>query len=163
MSNRTRLTKSVSTMIDDLKSSPSGRFSKAAFQMLVYSVLADKDFKSKKYLLKGDTLSEVDSSISSGMRDFMDKLLKHAGVSEQVERDQILDGFEYSPKDIEWIMDSVDEAMSIYTECGKNMRMFRDKMLQLSVKKSERTGKYAGKVTYKKKVVDRNEQIKKED
>ena len=56
---------------------------------------------------------------------------------------------------MEWVSDAVDEAMFIYTECGKNLRIFRDKMLNLSVKKMTRSGKYNGKVTYKKAVVDR--------
>ncbi|MDE6040943.1 MAG: hypothetical protein K2F99_05145, partial [Muribaculaceae bacterium] len=63
--------------------------------------------------------------------------------------------FEYGPRDVEWVTDAIDEATWIYTECGKNMRMFRAKMLQLTIQKMARSGKYDGKITYKKKVVDR--------
>ena len=129
--------------------------------MLVYAVLSDKDFKSKRYMLRGTELIESDVDISAGMVKFLDKLLKHAGVAESSERAKIIDSFEYGTKDIDWVIDAVDEAMCIYTECGKNMRMFRDKMLQLTVQKMVRTGKYDGKVTYRKKVIDRALELKK--
>lgn len=147
--------KTVAEMIKELKENPSTRFSKSDFQALVYGVLADKEFKAKKYLLKGDTIIEEDLDIGGGLYKFLDKLLKHAGVSEYAERATIIEGFEYNPKDIEWITDAVDEAMAIYSDCGKNMRMFRNRMLQLTVTKMIRSGKYAGKVTYKKSVLDR--------
>lgn len=147
--------KTVAEMIKELKENPSTRFSKSDFQTLVYGVLADKEFKAKKYLLKGDAIIEEDLDIGGGLYKFLDKLLKHAGVSESAERATIIEGFEYSPKDIEWITDAVDEAMAIYSDCGKNMRMFRNRMLQLTVTKMIRSGKYAGKVTYKKSVLDR--------
>ena len=60
-----------------------------------------------------------------------------------------------------WSIDCVDEAMAIYTDCGKNMRMFRDKMLQLTIRKIKRTGAHEGKWTYKKTVMDRMAKMKK--
>lgn len=146
---------SVNLMIEELKQNPSARFSKADFQALIFSILADKDFKAKKYVLKNDSLIEEETDINAAMCKFMDKLLRHAGMSDPSERTAIIDTFEFGARDIEWVMDAVDEAMYQYSECGKNMRMFRDKMLQLSVKKMERSGKFAGKVTFKKTVVDR--------
>ena len=72
-------------------------------------------------------------------------------INRQVNRALETDDF----KALKEFADAVDEAMYQYSECGKNMRMFRDKMLQLSVKKMTRSGKSAGKITYKKSVVDR--------
>lgn len=145
----------VASIVEDLKKNPSSRFSKADFQLLVYGVLADDDFKAKKYLLRNDQLVEEDVSINAGMYKFMDKLLKHAGMIDAGERAKTIETFEYTSRDIEWIVDAVDEAMYIYSECGKNMRVFRDKMLQLAVRKMVRSGKYDGKITYKKMVTDR--------
>ena len=145
----------VAKMVEELKKNPSARFSKSDFQGLVYAILADKDFDTKKYVIKNDEMVEVHSSMNAAMAKFMDKLLKHAQMSDSTERARVIESFEFGPRDIEWIADAVDEAMSQYSECGKNMRMFRDKMLQLSVKKMVRSGKSAGKITYKKSVVDR--------
>ncbi len=145
----------VAKMVEELKKNPSARFSKSDFQGLVYAILADKDFDTKKYVIKNDEMVEVHSSMNAAMAKFMDKLLKHAQMSDSTERARVIESFEFGPRDIEWIADAVDEAMYQYSECGKNMRMFRDKMLQLSVKKMVRSGKSAGKITYKKSVVDR--------
>ena len=145
----------VAKMVEELKKNPSARFSKSDFQGLVYAILADKDFDTKKYVIKNDEMVEVHSSMNAAMAKFMDKLLKHAQMSDSTERARVIESFEFGPRDIEWIADAVDEAMYQYSECGKNMRMFRDKMLQLSVKKMVRSGKSAGKITYKKYVVDR--------
>lgn len=155
MNDTKMVNKTVAELIDELKQNPSTRFSKSDFQTLVFGILSDKTFKAKKYLLRGDAIIEEDVDISAGLRRFLDKLLKHAGVAESSERADIIEAFEYSPKDIEWVTDAVDEAMAIYSDCGKNMRMFRTKMLQLTVTKMVRSGKYEGKVTYKKAVVDR--------
>ena len=145
----------VAKMVEELKKNPSARFSKSDFQGLVYAILADKDFDTKKYVIKNDEMVEVHSSMNAAMAKFMDKLLKHAQMSDSTESARVIESFEFGPRDIEWIADAVDEAMYQYSECGKNMRMFRDKMLQLSVKKMVRSGKSAGKITYKKSVVDR--------
>ena len=145
----------VAKMVEELKKNPSARFSKSDFQGLVYAILADKDFDTKKYVIKNDEMVEVHSSMNAAMAKFMDKLLKHAQMSDSTERARVIESFEFGPRDIEWIADAVDEAMYQYSERGKNMRMFRDKMLQLSVKKMVRSGKSAGKITYKKSVVDR--------
>ena len=145
----------VAKMVEELKKNPSARFSKSDFQGLVYAILADKDFDTKKYVIKNDEMVAVHSSMNAAMAKFMDKLLKHAQMSDSTERARVIESFEFGPRDIEWIADAVDEAMYQYSEYGKNMRMFRDKMLQLSVKKMVRSGKSAGKITYKKSVVDR--------
>ncbi|MCM1295014.1 MAG: hypothetical protein NC311_05685 [Muribaculaceae bacterium] len=155
MSEKKNVMASVDAIIEDLKKNPSSRFSKSDFQGLVYAVLADKEFKAKKWLLKNDQLVEDSADIEGGLRKFMDKLLKHAGMTKDSERAAIIDSFEFGARDVEWVSDAVDEAMYIYTECGKNMRIFRDKMLNLSIRKMTRSGKYDGKVTYKKSVVDR--------
>lgn len=152
---------SVADMIKELEANESARFSKSDFQMLVYSVLADKDFKPKKYLVRNDEIVEQDIDIAGGMFKFLDRVLKHAGMDKADERQGVINTFEFGVRDIEWIVDAVDEASFIYTEAGKNLRMFRDKMLQLTVKKMVRTGKYDGKVTYKKTVLDRAAQLKK--
>lgn len=157
MSDKKNVTITVNAMVEELKKNPSSRFSKSDFQTLVYAVLSDKDFKAKKYLLRNDQLVEEDCDISAGLQKFMDKMLKHAGVTDSGERAKIIESFEFGARDIEWVTDAVDEAMFIYTECGKNMRMFREKMLQLTIKKMERSGKNAGEnsFTFKKSVVNR--------
>ena len=151
----------VENIVEEIKNNPSKRFSKADFQVLVYGVLADSDFKGKKYLLRNQQLLEEEVSYNQGLKKFLDKLLKHAGMTDSTERAQVIETFEYSPKDLERVSDAVDEAMFIYSECDKNMRIFRDKMLQLTVKKIVRSGKYDGKISYKKQVVDRSAMLDK--
>lgn len=151
----------VENIVEEIKNNPSKRFSKADFQVLVYGVLADSDFKGKKYLLRNQQLLEEEVSYNQGLKKFLDKLLKHAGMTDSTERAQVIETFEYYPKDLEWVSDAVDEAMFIYSECDKNMRIFRDKMLQLTVKKIVRSGKYDGKISYKKQVVDRSAMLDK--
>lgn len=151
----------VQELIEELKKNNSSRFSKNDFQMLVFGVLADENFRAKKYLLKNDGIVEEDVEFNSAMRKFLDKLLKHAGISDVSERANVIDSFEYNSKDVEWVTDVVDEAMYIYSECDKNMRMFRDKMLQLTIRKMKRSGKFDGKVTYKKMVLDREAALQK--
>ena len=156
MSERKQVEKSVSAMIAELKKEPNvSRFSKSDFQGLVYAILADKDFKATKYLAKSSEIVTEDYSINEEMREFMDKLLKHAGMSEKSERASVIESFEFNPKDIEWVMEAVDEAMWQYTEAGKTIRVFRDKMLQLAYRKMVRSGKYNGKITYKKSIIDK--------
>lgn len=156
MSNKTNANVSVASLIEELKSNPSSRFSKSDFQTLVFGVLSDKGFKAKKYLLKNGEMVEEEVEFGSAMKKFLDKLLKHAGMPDATERAAVIESFEYTPKDVEWITDCVDEAMYLYTECDKNMRMFRDKMLQLTIRKMKRSGTHEGKITYKKSVVDRH-------
>lgn len=151
----------VEELVKQIKENQTSRFSKSDFQMLVYAVLSDENFKAKKYLLKNGELVEKDVDLSTGMYRFLDKLLKHVGLSDSGERQKMIESFVYSPKDLEWITDAVDEAMYIYTDCDKNMRMFRDKMLNLTIKKMVRSGKYDGKITYKKSVIDRAAKLKK--
>lgn len=143
----------VQEMIDKMKENPSSRFSKSDYQMLVYGVLADKDFKAKRYL---DPENEEEMDIQGGMFKFLDKLLKHAGMTDAGERQKVLDTFEFGVRDVEWVSDAVDEAMSIYIECGKSYRMFREKMISLAVKKIKRSGKYEGKVGFKKSIMDKS-------
>lgn len=145
----------VADIIENINSNESKRFSKGDFQTLVYGVLSDKDFNAEKWIQRGDELVAETYSISDDMRKFLHKLLKHAGLTDVVQRDHLIETFEYNPKDINFVIDAVEEAMYQYTECGKNLVLFRDKMLRMSVKKITRTGKYEGKITYKKSVVDR--------
>ena len=145
----------VKDLVEELKTNPSSRFSKIDFQMLVFGVLADENFRAKKYLLKNDAIVEEDVEFNSAMRKFLDKLLRHAGISDASERASVIESFEFNSKDVEWVTDAVDEAMYIYSECDKNMRMFRDKMLQLTIRKMKRSGKYDGQITYRKMVMDR--------
>lgn len=154
-SERKQAAVAVESIVEELKKNPSVRFSKSDFQTLVFGVLSDKDFKAKKYVVRNDSLIEEITDIHGNMMKFLDKLLKHTGISNSDQRAKILETFEYNARDVEWVSDAIDEAMAIYTDCGKNMRMFRDKMLQLTVKKIARSGKYDGKNTYKKTVLDR--------
>ena len=161
MNEKKNVNVAVDVIVDELKNNPSSRFSKSDFQMLIYAILSDKTFKAKKHLLRNDEIIEESADISGAMFKFLDKLLKHAGVVDSGERASIIDSFEHGARDIEWVADAVDEAMYIYTESGKNMRMFRDKMLQLTIKKMVRSGKFDGQITYKKSVVDKALALKK--
>lgn len=151
----TKVEANVAKMVEDLKANPSARFSKSDFQALVYGVLADKDFNAKKYLFKNGDLQIEEYCINDAMKKFMDKLLKHAGMDDSKERSNVIDSFVYGPRDVEWVSDAVDEAMAIYVENGKSMRIFRDRMLTLSFKQITRTGKYAGQTSYKKSVLSK--------
>lgn len=151
----------VEGMIEELKKNPSSRFSRSDFQTLIFAILSDKSFKAKKYLLRNNEIIEDTADISGDMIKFMDKLLKHAGMTDPSERARTIEEFKISPRDLEWVADAVDEAMYIYTESGKNMRVFRDKMLQLTLRKMVRTGSHEGKVTYKKSVMDRAASLQK--
>lgn len=151
-----RAVPTVNELVERLKSDDkTKRFSRADYRDLVFAVLSDDTFKAKKYLFRKDEIFEEEVSYNAQMRKFLDKLLKHAGVSDTNERINILDTFEYTPKDTEWIADAVDEAMTIYVDCGKSMKVFRDKMQLLSFTKMVRSGKYEGRVTFKKSVMDR--------
>lgn len=154
-SDKKAISVTVKSMIDELKANPSKRFSKNDYQMLVYAICSDEDFKVKKHVLRGDTSSDTEYDVNAAMCKLFDKLLKHAGMGDATERMNTIKTFQYSPKDMEWVSEAVDEAMYIYAECDKNLRVFRDKMIQLTLKKMVRSGKYAGKATYKKTVIDR--------
>lgn len=153
--------KVVKEILEDIKANDSKRFSRGDFQALVYAVLADKDFNAEKWIQRGGDLVAETYCINDGMRKFLNKVLKHAGMSDSTERQNIIDTFEYNPKDIDFVIDAVEEAMYQYTEADKNLWLFRDKMLRMSIKKITRTGSYAGTVTYKKSVTDRSKAMKK--
>lgn len=152
----------VMEMLRELSEDPSTMYSRTKYQALVYGILADPDFKAKKILMHHGELVEVDYSIHEKFIRFLDKFLKHAGVTERSERMQIIESFEMTPKDTEWFTDAVDEAIYQYMECGKNMRLFQDRMLRLTIKKIRRTGSHKGEVSYKKSVVDRRKRLQKE-
>lgn len=84
----------VDEFVEKLKKDPSSRFSKGDFQMLVYAVLSDETFKAKKYLLHNSDIQEDVYSINDGMRRFLDKVLKHAGMSDATERAKVIDTFD---------------------------------------------------------------------
>lgn len=152
----------VAEMLKQLSEEPGTAFSRGKYQALVYAILSDPDFKSKKVFLRKGELVENDHSIHDRFIRFLDKFLKHAGVTERSERTQIIESFEMTPKDTEWFTDAVDEAIYQYMECGKNMRLFQDRMLRLTIKKIRRTGSHEGEVSYKKSVVDRRKRLQKE-
>ena len=58
----------VAKMVEELKKNPSARFSKSDFQALVYAVLADKDFDTKKYVIKNDEIIEQHTSLNDAMK-----------------------------------------------------------------------------------------------
>lgn len=147
--------RAVADIVADIKANESTRFSKGDFQTLVYGVLSDKDFNAEKWVQNGDELVSETYVINNDLRKFLGKVLKHAGISDAVQRDHVIDTLEYSPRDIGFVIDAVEEAMYQYTEAGKNLTIFREKMLRMSIKKITRTGKYDGQITYKKAVVDR--------
>jgi len=152
----------VVEMLSELEQDPGTAFSRTKYQALVYAILSDPDFKAKKILLRHGELVEVDHSIHDRFVRFLDKFLKHAGVTDRSERRELIESFEMTPRDTEWFTDAVDEAIYQYMECGKNMRLFQDRMLRLTIKKIRRTGSHEGEVSYKKSVVDRRKRLQKE-
>ena len=149
-------------MLRELTNEPGSAYSRGRYQQLVYAILSDPEYKAKKLLLRKGELIEADYSIHEKFVRFLDKFLKHAGVTDREERKQIIETFEMTPKDTEWFTDCIDEAIYQYIESGKNMRLFQDRMLRLTIKKIKRTGKHEGEVTYKKSVVDRSKRLQKE-
>lgn len=151
----TKISSLVDKVVEDLKNNESSRFSKSDFQALVFAVLQDPNYKLEKFVIKGDEIIKSKHSVNADMRKFLDKLLKHAGMSKPEERESVIDSFAFGVNDISWVTDAVDEAMWLYSESGKNMRIFRDKLRQVSLKKITRTGKHEGKIGYKKSVADK--------
>lgn len=152
---------SVENMLTELKNNPSKRFSKTDFQNLIYAILMDDEYMAKTYLTRANGILEEGKNYRAAMLKFLDKLLKHAGMSDSSERQKVLNTFEFGYRDVEWIADAVDEATYQYVEAGKNMRVFRDKLIQLTLKKAVRTGKQAGKITYKRTINDRTGMLNK--
>ena len=152
---RRRVESNVERMVGELRSNPSARFSYSDWNALIFAILSDPDFRAKKLLLRDDRMVEFDVDIRASFIKFLEKVLRHAGMEDRSERLRVIDSFEFGPRDLEWVSETVDEAMFLYTEAGRNMRIFRNKALQLSLKKMARSGKYGGRITYKKSVVNR--------
>lgn len=155
MAEVTKISTLVEKVMEDLKKNDSPRFSKGDFQTLVYAIMQDPNFKVEKFVIKGDEIVKSEYSVNSEMRKFLDKLLKHAGMTKPEERESVIDTFAYGVNDIAWVTDAVDEAMYIYLESGKNLRVFRDKLRQLTLKRVERGNEGEKTVNYKKSVVDK--------
>ena len=60
----------VEKIVEEIRNGESARFSKTDFQILVYGILADKNFKAKKYLLKKDGIQEEETSYYEAIRKF---------------------------------------------------------------------------------------------
>lgn len=161
MAEDVKISSLVCDIVDKLKDNPSTKFSKADFYGLVYGVLQDPCFKTEKFVIKNGEIIKEDISINGEMRKFLDKLLKHAGMAKSEEREAVIDSFAYGINDVAWVADAVDEAMWLYAESGKNMRVFRDKLRQLSFKKVTRSGAHEGKIGYKKTVTDKEAALSK--
>lgn len=146
--------KTVADLVNSMKNSKSTKFSKGDFEALAHAILSDDTFKAKRLIFKAGEMITEEKDIRGAMKLFLEKLLKHAGMKNEDERKQIVDTFKFTEKDIKFVTDTVEEAMYMYVESGKNMRMFRDKALQLAIKKIPRTGKYEGRKTFKKSVKD---------
>lgn len=149
------VTKTVAELLKELKQSKSTKFSKGDFETLTHAILSDPTFKARKLIFKAGEMLIEEKDIRSGMILFLEKLLKHAGMKNDEERKQIVESFKFTEKDVRFVTDTVEEAMYLYVESGKHMRMFREKSLQLAIKKIDRTGKYEGKKTFKKTVKDK--------
>lgn len=147
----------VYNMLEGMTSPNSTKFNKAEFQNLVYSIMVDDQFKIKKFMVKAGEVIEDDYSVYDAFVKFLDKFLKHAGMVDAGEREAVIDSFECTSKDVEWVSEAVDEAMFLYTESGKNLRVFRDKMRQLTLKKIDRHGEHEGRYSYRKMVSDKVE------
>ena len=146
--------KKVADVLAKINSNKSARFSRSEYMELVYALIQDDTHTFKKFALKGDQITEDGESLSAAARKFFTKLLKHAGLKTEEEINSVLDTFEYSPKDVEWISDLVDEAVRIYTDSGKSVVLMKDALRRLTLKKVERTGKFNGQITYRRTVKD---------
>lgn len=146
--------KQVKEVVAKLKANKSTRFSTSEYRELIYALIKDDTHTAKKFALKGTEIIEEDFSISADARKFFKKLLKHAGLKSDDEINQIIDTFEYSPNDLAFIADCVDEAIHIYTDLGKTVKLMKDGMSRVSIKRVERSGKYAGEITYRRSIQD---------
>lgn len=146
--------KKVAEVVAKIKANKSTRFSKSEYSELIYALILDDTHTFEKFALKGTEISKDNASLTEGARKFFKKLLKHAGLKSDEEINAVLDSFEFSPKDVEWIAEVVDEAIRIYTDAGKSVTVMKDAMRKLSLKKVQRTGKYDGQITYKRSVKD---------
>lgn len=143
----------VKDMEDKLRNNPSTRFSQSDFEELIYALIKDNSHKIKNHQIKKlEIVSEDGTSVSDDARAFFKKLLKHSGINNEEEMDVLIDTFEYRPKDLAWISKCFNEAIRIYTDCGKSAKMMTNSMISLSIKKVVRTGKYDGEETYKRSV-----------
>lgn len=146
--------KKVADVVAKIQSNKSARFSRGEYMELIYALIQDDTHTFKKFALKGDQITEDGETLSASARKFFSKLLKHAGLKTEEEINSVLDTFEYSPKDVEWISDIVDEAIRIYTDSGKSVVVMKDALRRLTLKKVERTGKFNGQITYRRTVKD---------
>lgn len=146
--------KKVADVVAKINSNKSARFSRGEYTELIYALIQDDSHTFKKFALKGDQITEDGETLSRSARKFFSKLLKHAGLKTEEEINSVLDTFEYSPKDVEWISDIVDEAIRIYTDSGKSVVVMKDALRRLTLKKVERTGKFNGQITYRRTVKD---------
>lgn len=146
--------KKVADVVAKINSNKSTRFSRGEYAELIYALIQDDTHVFEKFVLKGAEITKDDKSLSDDAKKFFRKLLKHAGLKTDEEISAVIDTFEYSPKDVEWISDIVDEAVRIYTECGKSVVMMKDSLRRLTLKKVTRTGKFDGQITYHRTVKD---------
>ncbi len=143
---------------EDIAEKHSTRFSKTEFEALFYAVLSDPAFNVKKWLLRNKKLVESHYSVNKSMKKFMKKLLIHAGIDDEKQLNMIIETFEYKASDARFMLEAVDEAMFLYLESGKCMHIFRDKLNRLALKKSKKaSGKYAGKLTYRRTLIARGD------
>lgn len=149
----------VDELLKKITENGSKKFSKADYQLLTYAIISDKTFKTKKFFIKANELVEESGSVAESMDAFLNQFLKHVGIGSEEERQSIIDSFEFSPKMVDFMQDLIEEAMHQYLEAGKSLKIFKDKKLQLTLKKIVRTGKYEGQKTYKKSVVDKDLQV----
>ena len=149
----------VEELVEKIRNNGSAKFSNGDFKTLVHAVVSDHDFKAKKFFIKADQIVEEEHCIADAMDKFMDKFLKHVGLASEEERKSIISSFEYSSKDTEFMFDLIEEAMSQYIDTGKGMKLFRNKKLELTLKRKDRTGKYDGQVTFNKTVVNKDMKV----
>lgn len=159
MNEKKLVKKCVKEVISDINNNDSKRFSKGDFQLLVYAVLSDPDFKMEKWIMSGGDLVKIEDSVNEKMKKFLHKILKHAGVTDTTQRDALIESFEFEPRDIDFVIDAVQEAMWQYSEADKPIWVFQDKMRRLALKRIKRTGKFEGQISYKKSVSDRQKAI----
>ena len=75
MNEKKLVKKCVKEVVADINNNDSKRFSKGDFQLLVYAVLSDPDFKMEKWIMSGGDLVKIEDSVNEKMKKFLHKIL----------------------------------------------------------------------------------------
>lgn len=117
------------------------KYNEKQFKNLIAAILTDKDYvTSDKFQ---DITKKFIKNPQKKLGSFLSKLLRHAGIKSDDERQAIIDTFEASVKDFDFVFEAVDEAMEQYLRAEKTVRFMADKPMTLSLSIHEVEGKPA--------------------